>query len=154
MKVRHFVTIMMLIWFGLAFSTVFMPQEFVFDYLTAMGVSAGVVVVLTFIPVIVDAWRTEGQIQAAHLLALGIVANWLGLAIRLQRFFVVNEHPTWSAFPSWAYNFGLWLTLSAAALMVGSVALSHPPWSAARTWRVFFLWAVLSGLLLVIARMI
>jgi len=153
MTTRQFVWGMLVIWVALGFATVFMPQEFVFDYLTSMGIAAGLIVILVFTPVVVDAWRSEGSLQPGHMLALGIVANWTGLAIRLQRFYVSTEHPAWSAFPSWAYNFGLWLTLTASGLMVGSVALTDPPWTAYRMWAIFGLWVVLSSLLLVIARL-
>ena len=113
-----------------AFSWLF-PPENIFHCLDAFAISAGVVVIASYVPALQDAWRNHLDITPSHLLAFGVVTNWFGLIIRLGRWYVAGEVPqhTAHAIEPWAYNIGLWISTCGAFLLVGALATSPPVWS-------------------------
>jgi hypothetical protein len=139
--------ILLIIWTFFAVITVTVPQGVVFHILDAVIIASGLMVLYVFMPGLVDAWRKRSNhIQAAHLLTLGIVSNWIGTVIRLARWYVTDADPSIFGphcslckgveeigYAQWAYNIGMWISITAAFVLVGAVALTDLNWTGGRT---------------------
>lgn len=109
-----------------------LAADHVFHVLNAVAISVSLITVIAYIPALYDAWRLRANhILPGHLLAIGIVTSWTGLAIRLSRWFFTETEPT-IGFEQWEYNIGLWFTILAAGFLISAVALTDPQWSRVR----------------------
>ena len=111
-----------------AFSWLFPPSN-IFHCLDAFAISSGAIIITAYVPALRDAWRSD--ITPSHLLAFGVITNWVGLMIRLGRWYVTGEIPqhTIHDIEPWAYNVGLWISICGALMLVGALATSPPVWS-------------------------
>jgi hypothetical protein len=108
-------------------SLVFSPAT-IFHILNPISIASGVALIITYAPAIRDAWenRSEG-VSPAHMLAIGIALNWIGLVIRMMRWYITGASPatTWDL-EFWFYNFGLWVSIWAALFIYGAASLVTP----------------------------
>ena len=60
----------------------FVPREYLFDVVNALGISLGGSVLFAYAPGVVDAIRRPDDLKKAHYLILGIVATWVAMVAR------------------------------------------------------------------------
>jgi hypothetical protein len=113
------------------------PPIHVFHFLNAAVIAVAFTVVAVYSPGLIDIVRNNHHaVSAAHLLTVGIVASWAGLAVRLGRWYVFNEEPTSPGFEQWFYNLGLWATIAGGILLIVAVAYTDDRWTRRTTWFV------------------
>lgn len=129
MSIRDIVRALVVLWLFLGMIQVMAPADQVFHYLNAVAVSAGIITIASYAPAVWYAWHDKEEgLRPAHLLAFGVTTNWIGFLIRLGRWFVVDGVPAPGIAQAF-YNFGMWISITAAALLVAALALSPPQWS-------------------------
>jgi hypothetical protein len=145
-----------LLWVGFAVFAYFADYEVTFHALDGAAVAIGLVAMSAYAPVLVDAWRNRrGVVDAGHLLALGVVTNWLGFVIRFARWYITEAVPVTGecgpkpCFPywAWAYSVGLMISITAGLLLIGATALINPHWSPKRLTGHIVAFTVLTVLL-------
>lgn len=133
MSARQLIVTLGLLWAAFAIITFNVPTNQVFHCLNAIVVSAGLITIAAYAPGLRDVWRSRSKgLSDGQLLVLGVVVNWSGFTVRLARWYVTDAVPIAGGTAAWAYNVGLWISVCGAALLVGALAISEPPWSSKR----------------------
>lgn len=134
MTARQLIVWLIAMWTLFAALTAGLRTDHVFHCIDAIAVAAQLIVLYSYAPGVLDAWRNrERGIWDGQLLAIGVFAAAFGLTIRLSRWYVTNAIPvTDGGVAAWVYNVGLWISVCAAGLLVGAVATSPPQWSVRR----------------------
>jgi hypothetical protein len=140
-NLRTILAISALVWSVFLGLSVVFPPGTMFHILNPIAIATCVIMIMTYSPVIKDAWRnrTEG-ITPAHLLGFGITLNWVGLAIRMIRWYITGTEPsvTWDI-EFWFYNFGLWISVWAGLFLYGAASLATKPRKISTLFSIFFL---------------
>lgn len=144
MVIRNLLIGLVALWTFFACTSFVLPEGDVFHILDAMFVATGFCVVWTYYPGLTDMWRNRtARITAAHWLTVGVTANWIGGMIRLGRWYITEAEPA-TGNAAWAYNVGLWISITAGWLLIGAVAATDETWNVRRTVQLGIAFVVMS----------
>ena len=133
MTARTMIWVLIVMWAIFGALTFGLRTDYVFHCIDAIALAAGLTTMFAYAPGIRDAWRSRNTgIHDGQLLALGVFANWLGMTVRLSRWYITDAEPVPGGLAAWAYNVGLWISVCAAGLLVAALATSPPVWSPQR----------------------
>lgn len=104
------------------------PPMVVFHITNPLAIALGVVLIWVYGRGITDAFRNRTEtVTPAHLLTFGVVLNWIGMTVRMGRWYFTGEHPSvQDNVDFWIYNFGLWVSIWAGLFLLGASKLSVP----------------------------
>jgi len=127
---RNLITLifsMAILWFACSFALLFAGRDLAFHLLNAAGVSAALVTIGAYAPVVWDSIKNR-RLFPGHVLAMGVCTNWLGFIIRIIRWFGPQGHNAPPPHEWWLYSFGIVVSLTGALLLIGALALQDPQW--------------------------
>lgn len=142
-------SIKQLIWFtGIVWSifaviAIVIPSSMVFHLINPISIALGVVLVMVYSAGLIQLLK-EGPwssvITPAHLLTFGITLNWVGMIVRMARWFVTGEHPSVvSDIDFWIYNFGLWVSIWAGTFLLGAASVAIKPFKVSTMLTIFLI---------------
>lgn len=111
----------------LGFITSFLVAPMTIFHITnPLAIALGVILIWVYGRGVIDAFKSE-EVSPAHLLTFGVVLNWIGMTVRMGRWYIAGAHPAvQDNLDFWLYNFGLWISIWAGLFLIGASKLSVP----------------------------
>jgi hypothetical protein len=128
-QILIFTAVVWLAYFGI---TYILPPEEVFHVLNPTIISLAIVLVIVFSRGLFDIFKhvdfRTAVAEPAHLLIFGIILDWIGMIIRMGRWYFLNKHPIVSYdVEFWIYNFGVWMSVWAGLFLFGAASIAVRP---------------------------
>lgn len=119
----------LIVWSIFTIISIIIPNSLVFHLLNPISIAMGVLLVIVYSSGLINLLKTGSNgASPAHLLTIGVALNWLGMIIRMARWFVTGEHPAvTSDIDYWFYNFGLWISIWAGMFLLGAANIAVKP---------------------------
>ena len=112
---------------GTGSSLLFTPVQ-MFHIINPIAIALGVIIIIVYSPGWIDAWKNKFEtITPAHLLTFGVSLNWLGMTIRMGRWYYTGSNPD-DDFDQWFYNLGLWISIWAGIFLIGAAQMVTKPY--------------------------